>query len=165
MNQPVTPCVQCQIFSNDDTPCARCGNRPTPRPSAPRRRKCKGCGQRLATEASRCERCATKRRPPDHAARLADAQGRIPEEVRTALIARLAAGQRMSTAAPAEGVTPQAVWGLAHMWPEWAAAVDAALMQGRPDDVIHGTSTAYRQCRCPECRQAKNWGSTPRRRL
>ena len=50
-------------------------------------------------------------------------------------------------------LTPNQVWGLSKTDKEWLAALDAALMATRRDDLEHGTNAAYvAGCVCSECR-------------
>jgi hypothetical protein len=52
------------------------------------------------------------------------------------------------------GLTPNQVWGLAKTDDKWSAALEAALMASRRDDLQHGTNAAYvRGCVCSDCRE------------
>jgi hypothetical protein len=52
------------------------------------------------------------------------------------------------------GLTSNQVWGFTKIDDEWSAALDAALMATRRDDLEHGTNAAYvAGCVCGECRE------------
>ena len=79
------------------------------------------------------------------------------EPRRKTLIAAFASGVPYVEALESVGAS----WTGLHRWravdPEFGAAIDAALMEGRRGDVDHGSHAAWRVgCRCPECRETHN---------
>lgn len=73
----------------------------------------------------------------------------------TPLIEAVSAGGTYHEVLEAQGITAQAVTGHRRRSPEFADALDAALMESRDETRKHGTASAWRAgCRCPECREA-----------
>lgn len=70
------------------------------------------------------------------------------------LLEALAGGVPWREALAEVGATAQAVTAHRYRSPAFAAALDAALMEGRDQSLEHGTAGAWRAgCRCPECRE------------
>lgn len=70
------------------------------------------------------------------------------------LLEALAGGARWADALAVVGATSPAVTGHRRRSVEFAAALDAALLEGRDPAIEHGTASAWRAgCRCPECRE------------
>ena len=70
------------------------------------------------------------------------------------LLAEVAEGAPYGEVLRGHGVTAQAVTGHRRRSPEFARALDAALLAGRDPELSHGSATGWRAgCRCPECRE------------
>jgi hypothetical protein len=81
------------------------------------------------------------------------AHKRLPVEVRQQLLDAISAGRPFSATARDLGLTTNQVWGLTKTDQHWAAALEAALMASRRDDLKHGTNAAYvHVCVCSDCR-------------
>ena len=63
--------------------------------------------------------------------------------MREQLLDAIYAGQPFRQAVRDLGLTSNQVWGLTKTDSEWWAALDAALMATRRDDLQHGTTPAY----------------------
>lgn len=148
-------CLECGGWRVADQTCRSCAYKETVRSPIPPELRCKGCGKARPEHATRCSDCAGRRLIPERARRERQRQAALPASVRSALLERLVAGERLSVVAEELGISHQRVWKAADAWPEWAEALDAALMEGRPGGVVHGTSPGYKRCQCPECREAK----------
>ncbi|MCK2240935.1 MULTISPECIES: AlpA family transcriptional regulator [unclassified Crossiella] len=85
-------------------------------------------------------------------------RARIPEEMREAILADIAAGGRITSVAAEYGLTQQALHGQGRVDEQWRDDLDEALRAGRDPGLIHGTAGAWRhgQCRCPDCREAQH---------
>ena len=101
--------------------------------------------------------CATCRRAHSDLARTrkrADAQGRLPAEVRQLLLDEISAGRPFRTVVRDLGLTLNHVWGLTKTDGEWSRALEVALTAARRDDLEHGTNAAYANgCVCRDCRE------------
>ena len=101
--------------------------------------------------------CATCRRAHNDLARTrrrANAQARLPIEVRQKLLAAIYDGQPFRAILRHPGLTSNQVWGLTKTDQEWSKNLEAALTSTRRDDLQHGTSAAYvAGCVCMECRE------------
>lgn len=66
----------------------------------------------------------------------------------------IASGVPYREALETHGIAQQAISSRRHVDAYFAAAIDAALMQGRDPTLDHGTGHAWKaRCRCPECRE------------
>ena len=84
----------------------------------------------------------------------ANAQARLPVQVRQKLLAAIDDGQPYRAILRNLGLTSNQVWGLAKTDAEWSTALDAALTTSRRYDLKHGTNAAYiAGCVCSECRE------------
>jgi hypothetical protein len=100
-----------------------------------------------------CDECREAQNGASRARRGARAQRRLPAEMRQQLLDAIYAGQPFQTVLRDLGLTSNQVWGLTKTDQEWSAALDAALMVTRRDDLKHGTNAAYvHGCVCNECR-------------
>jgi hypothetical protein len=73
--------------------------------------------------------------------------------VRQQLLDAILAGRSFGATVRALGLTASQVWGLTKSDEHWAAALEAALMASRLDDLKHDTNAAYvHGCVCSECR-------------
>jgi len=81
------------------------------------------------------------------------AHKRLPVEVRQQLLDAISAGRPFRATIRDLGLTTNQVWGLTKTDQHWAAALEAALMGSRRDDLNHGTNAAYvHGCVCSDCR-------------
>ncbi len=81
------------------------------------------------------------------------AHKRLSPGVRQQLLDAIYAGRPFRAIVIDLGLTSNQVWGLTKTGEHWAAALEAALMASRRDDLQHGTSAAYVQgCVCSDCR-------------
>lgn len=72
----------------------------------------------------------------------------------TPLIEAVSAGAKYREVLEDQQLTAQAVTAHRRRSQEFAAALDAALMEGRDPGVEHGTGRGWKaRCRCPECRE------------
>ena len=79
---------------------------------------------------------------------------RLPAEVRQQLLNAIYAGQSFRSVLRDLNLTSNQVWGMARVDREWSAALEAALMATRRDDLKHGTNAAYVAGRvCKDCRE------------
>lgn len=119
--------------------------------------RCHDCGAAVETGGKRCARCRVARAPRDHEQKKKRAEDRFPSSVRTALLEQLRNGVPLREACEALKVPSQRPFGWRTYQPEWAEALDAALLEGRDPGLDHGSLRSYRRhgCRCPECREAK----------
>lgn len=87
-------------------------------------------------------------------------KARIPDDIRASVLADLAAGGHITEVATDHELTCARLHGQARTDPDWAAAMDAALTEGRDPTLAHGLATTYRhdRCRCPDCRDAHHRG-------
>lgn len=77
------------------------------------------------------------------------------------LLEALASGERYSEALERLDITAQAVTAHRRRSPAFAAALDQALMAGRDPDLQHGAWPGWKGgCRCPECRELHEQGTT-----
>lgn len=88
--------------------------------------------------------------------RLERARRALGDASRAYILRELTGGRSIPDVAAAIGVSTVRIHSLARRDPDWATALDAALLAGRDPNVPHGTETGYRwrHCRCPDCRQA-----------
>lgn len=154
--KPRTRCTDCEAYLPPTGDCRACTVLHGHRTPIPHHRRCKGCGQTAPEGRRWCPTCLPRHLYDSTTRREKNRQERLPSGLRETILNRLAAGERLPEVAQDLGTTPQAVWGAARVWPWWRHALDEALMAGRPPDVEHGTTQAYRHggCRCPECREA-----------
>ncbi|MFC8458623.1 hypothetical protein ACFUJ0_17490 [Streptomyces sp. NPDC057242] len=84
------------------------------------------------------------------------AEATFPASRRADLLRRLAAGEHLTDACRALGLSVHRVYGFRRYDGAWGEQLDAALTAGRDSEFAHGTEAAYRHagCRCPECRAA-----------
>jgi hypothetical protein len=90
--------------------------------------------------------CATCRRAHNDLARTrkrANAQARLPVEVRQKLLAAIYDGRLFRATIRDLGLTSNQVWGLIKTDQEWSKNLEAALTSTRRDDLQHGTNAAY----------------------
>jgi hypothetical protein len=79
---------------------------------------------------------------------------RLPVELQRQLLDMIYGGQPFRAELRDLRLISNQVWGLTKTDEEWAAALEAALMATRRDDLQHGTDAAYvRGCVCSECRE------------
>jgi hypothetical protein len=84
----------------------------------------------------------------------AQAQKRLPADVRQQFLDAIYSGQHFRVVLRALNLTSNQVWGLAKTDEEWSAALEAALTAARRNDLDHGTNAAYvAGCVCKECRE------------
>jgi hypothetical protein len=83
-----------------------------------------------------------------------EAHKQLPVEVRQQLVDAISAGRPFRATVKDLGLASNQVWGLTTKTDQhWAAALEAALMASRRDDLKHGTNAAYvHGCVCRECR-------------
>jgi hypothetical protein len=105
-------------------------------------------------EGCSCTRCRQAQNDAARARFRRKAQERLPVEVRQQLLDAIYGGQPFRTVHRELGVTSNQVWGLTKTDEEWSAALEAALMETRREDLQHGTNAAYvAGCVCKECRE------------
>jgi hypothetical protein len=81
------------------------------------------------------------------------AQERLPAEKRRKLLDAICTGKPFRAVLTDLDLTSNQVWGLTKTDEEWSAALEAALMATRRNDLEHGTNAAYvAGCVCGECR-------------
>ena len=101
-----------------------------------------------------CDRCREAQNDAARARFRCKAHQRFPAEVRQQLLDAIYGGQAFRSALRELGLTSNQVWGLTKTVQERSAALGAALMATRRDDLQHGTNTAYvHGCVCCECRE------------
>ena len=101
-----------------------------------------------------CDRCRAAQNDAARARFRRRAQERLPTEVRQQLRDAIYSGQPFRSALHDLGLTSNQVWGLTKTDEKWSAALEAALMATRRDDLQHGTNAAYvHGCVCKECRE------------
>ena len=150
-------CPTCGGFlASGATECAACPTRDARRSPVPPDRRCKGCGRPARPEGRWCKTCIEEHLHESARRRDRQRRGRLSPSVRRTILARVARGEHLPDVAADLGVTMQAVWGAALVWPWWREELDAALVAGRDPGLAHGTEQAYRhsKCRCPDCRGA-----------
>ena len=100
-----------------------------------------------------CDKCREAQNDAARARFRRRAQARLPIELRKQFPDAIYAGKQFKTALRDSGLTSNQVWGLTKTDDEWSAALEAALMATRRDDLQHGTNAAYvAGCVCSECR-------------
>jgi hypothetical protein len=100
-----------------------------------------------------CDRCREAQNDAARARGRARAQKRLPAVARQKLLDAIYNGKPFRTVLRDLGLTSNQVWGLTKTDEEWSAALDAALIATRRDDLEHGTNAAYvAGCVCKECR-------------
>jgi hypothetical protein len=121
------------------------GLRPGPQaPHGTRARWSHGCG---------CPQCRQAQNDTARDRGRAQAQKRLPVEVRQQLLDAIYAGQPFRTALRDLDLTSNRVFGLARTDQEWSSKLEAALTASRRKDLEHGTNAAYvHGCVCSECR-------------
>lgn len=81
------------------------------------------------------------------------AQERLPAEKRRQLLDAIYTGKPFRAVLTDLDLTSNQVWGLTKTDEEWSAALEAALMATRRNDLEHGTNAAYvAGCVCSDCR-------------
>lgn len=81
------------------------------------------------------------------------AHKRLPVDERQQLLDAISAGGPFRATVKDLDLTSHQVWDLTKTDQRWAAALGAALMASRRDDLKHGTSATYVQgCVCSDCR-------------
>jgi hypothetical protein len=116
-----------------------------PEPHGTRARWSHGCG---------CPQCRQAQNDNARAYGRARAQDRLSTKVRQQLLDAIYAGESFRQVLRDSGLSSNQVWGLTKTNDEWSAALEAALMAARRDDLEQGTNAAYvRGCVCSECRE------------
>lgn len=103
----------------------------------------------------RCDRCRGAHNLDSRDRRRVTA--RIPDDVRAAILEKIAGGEHISEVAESFGLTTQKLHAQSRFDQEWSDLLDDALTAGRDNSFPHPGS--YRRwnargCRCPECRKA-----------
>lgn len=100
-----------------------------------------------------CAAC-TAAHNEDTRARRAEARAQWWQDREGPLLAEVAEGAPYGEVLRGHGVTAQAITGHRRRSPEFARALDVALLAGRDPELSHGSATGWRAgCRCPECRE------------
>jgi hypothetical protein len=100
-----------------------------------------------------CDECRQAQNDAARARFRRKAQRRLPAEMRQEFLDAISRGQPFRQILRDLGLTSNQVWGLTKTDDDWSAALDAALLATRRDDLEHGTNAAYVQgCVCSECR-------------
>jgi hypothetical protein len=101
-----------------------------------------------------CDPCRRAHSERQRAFGRANAQRRLPLQVRQQLLDAIHGGQPFRTVLRDLDLTPNQVWGLARTDVEWSTQLEAALTTTRRDDLAHGSNAAYvAGCVCSECRE------------
>jgi hypothetical protein len=101
-----------------------------------------------------CDPCRRAHSDRQRAFGRANAQKRLPVELRQQLLEAIYAGQPLRTALRDLELTSNQVWGLSRTDQERSEKLDAALTAARREDLEHGTNAAYvAGCVCWECRE------------
>lgn len=149
-------CTVCGCIRGVQAPCQGCAALDARRNPVPISERCKSCAQRVPPGTGYCAACSAARVPADAARREKIRAGLLSKEVRAQILEGLRGGYRLTEVVPEVGVSHQAVWGAAEVWPWWRQEVEEALMVGRPRGINHGSTRGYKRgCRCRECREAK----------
>ena len=105
------------------------------------------------TSGCRCPACRKAHADSERSRKRADAQTRLPAQVRQQLLNGINAGTPFRTIVRDLGLTSQQVWGLTKTDQGWSTALDAALTAARRDSLEHGTNAAYANgCVCRDRR-------------
>ena len=155
---PLIHCPECGGWrGRDAVECAGCLSLAERASDVPWDERCKGCGKRAREGKSRCAVCQEVHVHLSAVRRQRSLRRVLHPELRQKLLKALREGGSMPEVARELGTSQQRVWAAAQRWEWWREELDAALMDGRPGGVEHGTVWAYKRgrCRCPECREAK----------
>ena len=105
------------------------------------------------THGCNCGLCCKAKADAVRAGDRGRAHKRLPPGVRQQLLDAIYAGRPLRATVIDLGLTSNRVWGLTKTDEHWAAALAAALVASRRDDLKHDTGAAYVQgCVCSDCR-------------
>ena len=105
------------------------------------------------TQGCNCDFCCEAEADAVRAGDMRRAHTRLFPGVRQQLLDAIYAGRPFRAIVIDLGLISDQVLGLTKTEEHWAAALEAALMASRRDDLTHGTNAAYAQgCVCSDCR-------------